>query len=70
MRGRRSTRERLALALELLRDPVLDQLFSGECELSELPTVMGEIFAPGSRALCQRVRYLSANHDFTGERHV
>jgi threonine dehydrogenase-like Zn-dependent dehydrogenase len=70
MRGRRSTRERLALALELLRDPVLDHLFSGECELSELPAVMTELFAPGSRALCQRVRYLSANDDFPGERHV
>jgi NADPH:quinone reductase-like Zn-dependent oxidoreductase len=57
MRGRRSLRERLTLALGLLADPVLDCLISGECELAELPQRLPELLGPNSRALCQRVRY-------------
>jgi NADPH:quinone reductase-like Zn-dependent oxidoreductase len=57
MRGRRSLRERLALALSLLDDPALDNLISGECTLAELPAQLPVLFGPESGALCQRVRY-------------
>ncbi len=36
-RGRRTTRDRLALALELLRDPAFDVLLTGESRFDELP---------------------------------
>ena len=57
MRGRRSYRERLALALELLADPALDALISGESELVQLPEALPALLAPGGRALCHRIRY-------------
>jgi NADPH:quinone reductase-like Zn-dependent oxidoreductase len=56
MRGRRTHAERLALALLLLRDPVLDHLVSGECELEGLPAQLPVLFGAAS-TLCQRVRY-------------
>ena len=37
-RGRRTTRERMALALELLRDPAFDALLTGSSRFEELPT--------------------------------
>lgn len=50
-------RRRLEAALDLLDDPALDALFTGECALEALPGVMQE-FAAGTRdALCHRVRY-------------
>ena len=39
-RGRRSTADRLALALELLRDPAFDVLLTGESPFEQLPDVM------------------------------
>lgn len=56
-RSRRSRRERLRLALELLADPVYDQLISGECPLDELPQVMARLAAAPDGALCQVVHY-------------
>jgi NADPH:quinone reductase-like Zn-dependent oxidoreductase len=50
---------RLAKALELLRDPVLDGLVDGETPFADLPDRYGAILSdPGT--LCHRVRYEAA----------
>ena len=56
-RARWSHRRRLALALELLADPVYDRLLTGECRLAELPETMARLAATPAGALCQVVRY-------------
>jgi NADPH:quinone reductase-like Zn-dependent oxidoreductase len=61
MRQHRSHRERLALALSLLTDPVLDQLISSEVQFEDLPRSLPGILGPDSRALCTRVQY--ARHE-------
>ncbi|MCI3270993.1 zinc-binding alcohol dehydrogenase [Streptomyces cylindrosporus] len=58
--ARRSSRtyaDRLALALDLLADPVLDALVTGESAFEELPDVMPRLAAGEIPALCHRVRY-------------
>jgi threonine dehydrogenase-like Zn-dependent dehydrogenase len=57
MRGRRSHRQRLALALSLLDDPALDRLISHEVPFAQLPDALRTLLAPDSRALCARVSY-------------
>jgi len=56
-RARRSHRERLALALDLLRDPVFDRLVTGECRLDALPDTMARLATAPDGALCEVVRY-------------
>jgi threonine dehydrogenase-like Zn-dependent dehydrogenase len=56
-RARWSHRRRLALALELLTDPVYDRLLTGACRLAELPAVLAGLAAAPAGALCQVVRY-------------
>lgn len=56
-RPRYSLRERLGLALSLCQDPRLDLLIDGESSFEDLPRVMPALTAPGSGALCHRVRY-------------
>jgi len=56
-RARRSHRERLALALDLLADPNFDRLITGECSLDALPETMARLAAAPDGALCQVVRY-------------
>ncbi len=56
-RGRRTTGERLELALDLLRDPAFDRLLTGESPLAELPSVMGRLAARDLPALCHTVVY-------------
>jgi len=56
-RARRSRRERLALALELLADPVYDRLITGQCGLDTLPQVMAGLAEAPDGTLCQLVRY-------------
>jgi threonine dehydrogenase-like Zn-dependent dehydrogenase len=56
-RGRRGYADRLALALELLRDPAFDALLTGECDLDELPAVLAALAAGELPALCHLVRY-------------
>jgi threonine dehydrogenase-like Zn-dependent dehydrogenase len=48
---------RLALALELLADPTLDHLVSGESAFEELPQLMRRIAHDGRGVLCHRIRY-------------
>ncbi|MFJ2566174.1 zinc-binding alcohol dehydrogenase [Streptomyces sp. NPDC087568] len=58
--ARRSTRtyaDRLALALDLLADPALDALVTGESAFEELPEVMPRLASGEIPALCHRVRY-------------
>ena len=54
-RGTRSRRDRLALALELLRDPVYDSLLEGESDFAELPGLLPQL--AGRPGLCHRIRY-------------
>jgi threonine dehydrogenase-like Zn-dependent dehydrogenase len=60
-RDRRSPAQRLALALDLLADPVLDALVTGECDFEDLPVVLPLLAAGELPALCHRVRYPGAS---------
>ncbi len=55
--ARRTTADRLALALELLRDPAFDALLTGESLFAELPDVMERLAAGSLRALCHTIAY-------------
>jgi threonine dehydrogenase-like Zn-dependent dehydrogenase len=55
--ARRTTADRLALALELLRDPAFDALITGESRFSELPDVMPRLAAGSLPALCHTISY-------------
>jgi threonine dehydrogenase-like Zn-dependent dehydrogenase len=55
--ARRSTADRLALALELLRDPAFDVLVTGQSRFSELPEVMAGLAAGSLPALCHTITY-------------
>ncbi len=56
-RARRSSADRLALALELLRDDAFDALLTGMSEFRELPTVMAKVADGSIPALCHVIRY-------------
>ncbi|ELP71180.1 dehydrogenase [Streptomyces turgidiscabies] len=56
----RSYADRLALALDLLADPALDALVTGECAFEELPDVLPKLASGETPALCHRVRYPDA----------
>jgi threonine dehydrogenase-like Zn-dependent dehydrogenase len=55
--ARRTTADRLALALELLRDPAFDALVTGESRFDELPDVMARLAAESLPALCHTITY-------------
>jgi NADPH:quinone reductase-like Zn-dependent oxidoreductase len=55
--GRRTTADRLALALELLRDPAFDVLITGHSPFAELPDVMARLAAGSLPALCHAITY-------------
>jgi threonine dehydrogenase-like Zn-dependent dehydrogenase len=55
--GRRTTGDRLALALELLHDPAFDALVTGESRFHELPDVMARLAAGSLSALCHTITY-------------
>jgi len=56
-RPRRTYADRLALALDLLREPRFDALITGECRFAELPDVLPRLAAGELPALCLRVTY-------------
>lgn len=56
-RGRRSAADRLALALELLRDPAFDALITGVSRFDELPDVMAKLAGGVMPALCHTLTY-------------
>jgi threonine dehydrogenase-like Zn-dependent dehydrogenase len=56
-RERRTTSQRLALALELLRDEAFDCLLTGESPFESLPEVMPRLVSRELPALCHAVTY-------------
>jgi len=55
--GRRTTADRLTLALQLLRDPAFDALVTGQSHFSELPDVMARLSTGSLAALCHTITY-------------
>ncbi len=55
--ARRTTADRLALALDLLRDPAFDAVVTGESPFAELPGVMARLAAGSLPALCHTITY-------------
>jgi threonine dehydrogenase-like Zn-dependent dehydrogenase len=55
--ARWSHARRLGLALELLADPRLDRLVTGESAFEDLPDLMSRIAHDGRGVLCHRIRY-------------
>jgi threonine dehydrogenase-like Zn-dependent dehydrogenase len=55
--GRRTTADRLALALDLLRDPAFDALVTGQSRFGELPDVMARLAEGSLPALCHTITY-------------
>jgi len=60
-RARRGYRERLALALQLLTDPVFDVLIDGDSAFDALPATMAAVAHGGAGSLCHRVHYETQN---------
>jgi threonine dehydrogenase-like Zn-dependent dehydrogenase len=58
--GRRTTGDRLALALELLRDEAFGAIVTGESRFEELPGVMERLAAGSLPALCHTITYEEA----------
>lgn len=56
-RPRWDHRRRMALALSLLADPVLDRLITGEDRFEDLPAVMTRLAAGAPGVLCHRIVY-------------
>jgi threonine dehydrogenase-like Zn-dependent dehydrogenase len=56
-RANRSHRDRLGLALSLLRDPVFDCLVTGESRFEDLPETMARLVADPGNTLCHVVTY-------------
>jgi threonine dehydrogenase-like Zn-dependent dehydrogenase len=56
-RDRRTTSQRLALALDLLRDDAFDCLLTGESAFETLPEVMPRLVSRELPALCHAVTY-------------
>lgn len=56
-RGSRSFADRLALALDLLRDPAFDALITGESTFEELPGVLRRMAAGDLPGLCHLITY-------------
>jgi threonine dehydrogenase-like Zn-dependent dehydrogenase len=53
----RTYADRMALALDLLADPALDALVTGESPFEELPSVLPRLASGEIPALCHRIRY-------------
>lgn len=56
-RGRRTAQERLALALDLLRDSAFDALITGQSRFDELPQLMPRLADRSLPALCHVIAY-------------
>jgi len=56
-RSRWSHGRRLALALSLLRDPVLDALVTDSAPFDDLPSVLARLADGAPDTLCQRIDY-------------
>jgi hypothetical protein len=58
--ARRTSADRLVLALDLLRDPAFEVLLTGESRFDELPSVMARMAADRLPALCHSITYEGA----------
>jgi threonine dehydrogenase-like Zn-dependent dehydrogenase len=56
-RPRRSAAARLALALDLLRDPAFDSVLTGESRFDDLPDVMARLASDDLPGLCHSIVY-------------
>ncbi|MGA5898441.1 zinc-dependent alcohol dehydrogenase [Streptomyces venetus] len=56
-RPHRTYADRLAVALDLLADPALDTLVTGESAFEDLPDVLPKLASGEIPALCHRIRY-------------
>jgi threonine dehydrogenase-like Zn-dependent dehydrogenase len=56
-RGRRTHRDRLALAVDLLVDPAYDVLLTGSSTFDELPETMAAIASGTLEGLCHTITY-------------
>jgi len=56
-RASRTFADRLALALELLEDPVFDAMITGESRFAELPGVLARLASGDLPALCHLIAY-------------
>jgi hypothetical protein len=56
-RPRRTTSDRLALAMRMLLDPVFDVFITGHAPFNTLPQTMESIFDEGTETLCQVIDY-------------
>jgi len=56
-RGRWTGQRRMATVMDLLDDPALDALISGESRFADLPQVMAELSPSATGVLCQRIVY-------------
>jgi threonine dehydrogenase-like Zn-dependent dehydrogenase len=65
-RASRSFRDRLTLALDLLRDPAFDALLTGVSPFEQLPEVMGALTAGKLAALCHTIEYDIVDDDGHG----
>jgi hypothetical protein len=66
-RDRRTTAQRLSLALDLLDDEAFDCLLTGESAFEELPEVMPRLASRELPALCHAVTYPDASPETTEE---
>jgi threonine dehydrogenase-like Zn-dependent dehydrogenase len=62
-RASRTTSDRLALALELLRDPAFDVLLTGASSFEELPDVMARLATGSLSAICHSITYSTTTDD-------
>jgi threonine dehydrogenase-like Zn-dependent dehydrogenase len=56
-RSRRTTGDRLALAMRMLKDPVFDTFITGHAPFGALPQTMESIFSDETETLCQVIDY-------------
>lgn len=68
-RPRWDRRRRMAKALELLADPALDALITGESRFAELPEVLPRLAREPRGVLCHRIVYDAADAGGTSGRH-
>jgi 2-desacetyl-2-hydroxyethyl bacteriochlorophyllide A dehydrogenase len=66
-RATRTTSDRLALALDLLRDPAFDALLTGASRFEELPDVMTRLAAGTLPAICHSITYGTTDRSTTDE---
>jgi NADPH:quinone reductase-like Zn-dependent oxidoreductase len=55
--ARRTTKDRLSLAMRLLEDPIFDVFITGHAPFGALPETMESIFNNGAETLCQVIDY-------------